>query len=228
MNWQDIFFGDENFVFLWEIALRTLIMFVVIFVGLRVMGRRGVKQLSVFELLIIIALGSSAGDPMIYKEIGIVYAVVVFLVVFSLYWLITKFMTHSEKIEAVMEGKPICVIRNGKASEESLEHKELAMDEFFSALRKHHILHLGQVKNGILETSGEVNLLLYDEKEIKPGLPVWPDYLKKKTKHVLQSGLYACTYCGNTQEMISGDKRKCSYCNKNDEWVKAKTGNPEK
>lgn len=228
MNWQEIIFGDEELAFLAEIALRSLIMFFLIFGGLRVMGKRGVKQLSVFELLIIIALGSAAGDPMIYKEVGVVYAVVVFTVVFFFYWLITKFIIHSEKMEKVLEGEPVCIIREGKASEESLGHKELAMDEFFSVLRNHHILHLGQVENAVLETSGEVSLLLYDDNEIKPGLPVWPDHLKKKTKHVLENGLYACTYCGNTQEIISEERIKCSYCNKNEEWVKAENDHPEK
>lgn len=90
MNWQDILFGDENLSFLAEIALRSVIMFLLLFLGLRVAGKRGVKQLSIFELLIIIALGSAAGDPMIYKEVGVIYALVVFVVIFLIYWMLTN------------------------------------------------------------------------------------------------------------------------------------------
>ena len=128
MNWQEILFGDENAFFLVEIAIRSLIMFLLIFLGLRITGKRAVKQLSIFELLIIIALGSAAGDPMLYKEVGILNAVVVFTVIFLVYWLLTQLIEHSEKIETILEGKPLYIIREGRASRESLissTHKEI-------------------------------------------------------------------------------------------------------
>ncbi|WP_352422346.1 YetF domain-containing protein [Proteiniphilum sp.] len=228
MNWTDILFGKENFLFLIEIAIRSLIMFILLFSGLRIMGRRAVKQLSIFELLIIIALGSAAGDPMIYKEIGIVYALVVFIIVFLSYWLITKLIEHSEKVEKILEGRPFPIIHEGKASKESLRHKELAMDEFFAVLRNQHIFHLGEIENALLEPSGELSILRYKSADIKPGLPVWPDYLEKKTQQVKRPGTYACTYCGNTQIMNEGERKVCGYCNENDEWVEAETGNREK
>jgi len=131
MNWHDILFGNESYAFLAEIAIRSLIMFLIIFVGLRLTSKRTVKQLSVFELLIIISLGPAAGDPTLYKDVGIVNSLVVFVVIFLVYWILTKTMEHSEKVESVLEGKPIYIIREGKAAKESLTHKVLAMDEFF-------------------------------------------------------------------------------------------------
>ncbi|MBK5720964.1 DUF421 domain-containing protein [Dysgonomonas sp. Marseille-P4677] len=228
MDWYNIFWGTENFIFLVEIAIRSVIMFFLLFTALRITGKRAVKQLSIFELIIIIALGSAAGDPMIYKEIGIVYALVVFIIVFLSYWLITKLIENSEKMEKILEGKPYCIIDQGKASKESLKHKELAMDEFFSILRHEHIFHLGQVESAILETSGELSILFYDSSDIKAGLPIWPHYLKKKTKQIEYSATYACTYCGYTKTMKAGESNICEYCNNNNEWVEAKTGNREK
>lgn len=221
MNWHDILFGNESYAFLAEIAVRSLMMFLLVFLGLRITGKRAVKQLSIFELLIIIALGSAAGDPMLYNEVGVVNALVVFVVIFLVYWVLTKTMEHSKTMETILEGKPFYIIRDGKASKESLTHKELAMDEFFSALRSNKIYQLGQVKEGVLETSGNVSLLLYPESQIKPGLPVWPDYLNKKTKQVPQNGIYACTNCGNTQHINTGEHIICVFCQQNDEWVEA-------
>lgn len=228
MNWQNILFGTEDFIFLVEIAIRSLIMFLLLFAGLRITGKRAVKQLSILELLIIIALGSAAGDPMIYKEIGIVHALVVFIIVFLSYWLITKCIERSEKVETILEGKPYCIIDEGKASKESLKHKELAIDEFFSVLRHQHVFHLGQVESAILETTGELSILLYNSSDIMAGLPIWPDYLKKKTKQIKYSGTYACTYCGYTKKINAGERNMCQYCNCNDEWVEAVTGDRDK
>ncbi|MFR0677827.1 DUF421 domain-containing protein [Dysgonomonas sp.] len=228
MNWQNILFGTEDPIFLAEIAIRSLIMFLLLFAGLRITGKRAVKQLSILELLIIIALGSAAGDPMIYKEIGVVYALVVFVIVFLSYWLITKWIERSEKMEIILEGKPYCIIHGGKASKESLKHKELAMDEFFSVLRHQHIFHLGQVESAILETTGELSILFYKSSDIKAGLPIWPHYMEKKTKQIKHPGLYACTYCGFTRTMNGGESNMCEYCNNNDQWVEAVTGDRDK
>ena len=220
MNWNELLLGDESLSFLLEVALRAAIMFILVFTTLRLMGKRAVKQLSVLELLIIISLGSAAGDPMIYSEVGILGALAVFIVALLFYGLVMRLMTHSEKMEAVLEGKPIYIIRDGKAAKESIEHSELAMDEFLAALRSRQILHLGQIKAGVLETHGEVSLLLYDG-DARPGLPVWPDQLNKKTKRISSDGIYACTFCGDTRQMVAGEEATCSFCHKTDEWVEA-------
>ncbi len=86
---KQLLLGSETWPFLLETGLRSLIMFVIILTGLRLLGKRGVKQLSVFELVVIIGLGSAAGDPMFYSEVGILPAIVVFVMIISLYSLVT-------------------------------------------------------------------------------------------------------------------------------------------
>src|SRR5215211_890000 len=85
VNWKDLLIGEQEWGFLPEAAIRSLVMFVVILVSLRLLGKRGVKQLSVFELGVIIGLGSAAGDPMFYKEVGLLPALVVFAIVLTMY-----------------------------------------------------------------------------------------------------------------------------------------------
>lgn len=221
MNWHELLFGDEDVIFLLEIALRSVIMFLFIFLGLRVAGRRGVSQLSIFELLIIISLGSAAGDPMIYKEIGVINSLMAFAVVIFVYWLITKLIENSEKMEDILEGEPIYIIRDGRVSKEALKNKVLAGDEFFASLRFHSFSHMGQVKAAILETSGEVSILPFNNDEVKPGLPVWPDLLHNIYKVVPEDGLYACCTCGSTKHMVKEEKAECTFCKKNDVWVEA-------
>ena len=76
-DWKEFMLGAENWNFIPEVMLRTFIMFVIVMVSLRLLGKRGVKQLSVFELVVIISLGSAAGDPMFYKDVGILPALIV-------------------------------------------------------------------------------------------------------------------------------------------------------
>ena len=221
MEWQEILIGKESWPFLGEIALRTFIMLVLLFLGLRMTGKRAIKQLSVFDLLLIIALGTTAGDPMIYKEVGIVSSLMAFIVVFGGYRVITYIITRSKGAEKVLEGVPIYIIHEGKATELSLNYNELAMDEFFAELRNKKIFHLGQIESAIFETSGEISLLLYDKKRVKPGLPIWPHKLRENFEVIPEKGLYACTYCGHTEEIDAGSTCLCPHCRKNKSWVKA-------
>jgi uncharacterized membrane protein YcaP (DUF421 family) len=89
IDWKAFLVGSEDTSFLIEISVRTIIMYIIILVGLRLLGKRGVKQLSVFELVVIISLGSAAGDPMFYKEIGLLIPVVIFTIIVAAYRLTT-------------------------------------------------------------------------------------------------------------------------------------------
>ena len=220
IDWSAIFLGSEEWSFLPEVALRTLIMFMIIITGLRFMGKRGVKQLSVVELVVIIGLGSAAGDPMFYKEVGIVFSLLVFLIIIALYAGLTYIVGKSKKAEDMLEGKPLCLIQDGVFVLENFKKENLGSDEFFAELRLKGISHLGQVETAIEETSGELSVFYYADEEIKAGLSVRPDALKSPLKKIDEAGHYSCTFCGYTDYKTSASSLVCPQCKKK-EWVKA-------
>ena len=80
MDWNRFFVSDQDFSFFFEILLRTPIMFLITLGVLRLTGKRGGQQLSIFEVVMIITLGSAAGDAMFYKEVGLLHAIAVFII----------------------------------------------------------------------------------------------------------------------------------------------------
>lgn len=113
-------------------------MFLVVVVSLNFTGKRGVKQLSVFEMVMIISLGSAGGDPMFYKEVGILQAITVFVVVLLSYRLIIFLITKYDRIETLFEGKPVEIIRDGKFTK-AADKMKLGSDELFSELRNKNL-----------------------------------------------------------------------------------------
>ena len=212
--------GGEEWTFLLEIVLRTIIMFLTIIIGLRVLGKRGVKQLSVFELVVIIGLGSAAGDPMFYKDVGIASSIVVFMVIIPFYSLLTYFIGRFKKFENLLEGKAICLIENGVFSIDNFKKENLGSDEFFSELRLSGVSHLGQIETAIEETSGGISVFFYDENSVKFGLPIMPHSLDNPLKLIEAEGHYSCTFCGYTEEKSEGGAGICKNCGKGN-WVKA-------
>ncbi|RZJ47208.1 MAG: DUF421 domain-containing protein [Chryseobacterium sp.] len=219
-NWKEFFLGSEDLPFMFEIVLRTIIMFLTIIIGLRVLGKRGVKQLSVFELVVIIGLGSAAGDPMFYKDVGIASSILVFTVIILGYSLLTYLIGRFKKIETLLEGKSICLIEEGVFAIDNFKKENLGSDEFFSELRLKGVSHLGQIETAIEETSGDISIFFYDEKDIKYGLPVMPHSLDNPLYSIENEGYYACTFCGFTEEKKSGNAGKCKNCGK-EKWVEA-------
>ncbi|WP_379964813.1 DUF421 domain-containing protein [Epilithonimonas sp. UC225_85] len=217
---KQLLLGSEEWSFLLETILRTGIMFFIIIFGLRLLGKRGVKQLSVFELVVIIGLGSAAGDPMFYKDVGIMPALVVFTMIISLYSIITYIISKSKKFEKLVEGKPICLINEGIFCIEDFKKEALGEDEFFSELRLKGVSHLGQIEKAIEEISGEISVFYFEDNDIKYGLPIMPDSLDKAVKSFTKKSHYSCTFCGYTQEFELKEKSHCKVCGK-DEWVES-------
>lgn len=218
-NFETILIGDNDWSFIPEIMLRTLIMYLIVLLSLRVLGKRGVKQLSVFELVVIISLGSAAGDPMFYQEVGILSALAVFFVIVIAYKATSYLVGKSKKIEKLLEGSCTCLIEDGKFSIHNFKKESLAQDEFFSELRLKSVSHLGQVKLAIIETSGSVSVFFYKDDEVKMGLPILPSLFNRKSDSVSTNGLYACCFCGHVQQ-LNASKAVCNVCKK-DEWVEA-------
>ena len=218
MDWQALFINDLDWQFAIEIVIRTLIMFAIILIFLRISGKKGVRQLSIFEVAIIIGLGSAAGDPMSNKDNAILPALLVFVTILGFYRLITWFAIKNEKFEKVLEGEPVYIIEDGIFNLDAGD-ETYAKDEFFSEMRQQSIEHLGQVRTAILEPNGNVSFLFYEDDEVKPGLPVMPKLYKQKQKNISKKGDYACSFCGNIEHINEGPK-KCERCEK-EEWVKA-------
>ncbi|MCL6261558.1 DUF421 domain-containing protein [Aquiflexum sp. TKW24L] len=224
-DWTRLMIGEEMpYAFLFEVVFRSFVMFIIVLLVLRLIGKRGIKQLSVFELALIISLGSAAGDPMFYYEVGLLPALVVFIVIIFLYKGITYLSEKSERIERFVEGVPVQLIENGKIKFENFNKEAIAHDEFFAQLRLKNVDHLGQVHKAFIETSGELSIFYFDKDQVKWGLPILPDRNECLTdiKNVNPlSEKIACAVCGTLADEIAFASNHCGHCGKS-KWISAK------
>lgn len=217
---EKLLLGGEQWEFIPEVLLRTLIMYIIILFSLRLLGKRGVKQLSIFELVVIISLGSAAGDPMFYKEVGLVSAIAVFFMVVLAYKITSYLVGKSKKVEKIIEGECTCLIDEGTFSVDNFKKEPLAQDEFFGELRQKSISHLGQIKLTIIETSGEMSVFYYPDEDVKYGLPILPALFATRAEEIKEDGIYSCAFCGNTLKLVATKSISCKRCNKK-KWVKS-------
>lgn len=212
-DWHRFFLDDKSWAFLGEVALRVLIAWFVVFIFLKVSGRRGVRQLSLFELVVILTLGSASGDVTFYDDVPVLPVITVFVVIMILYRATTWLTSHSERISNWVQGNVVTLIEEGRYVLESLDGLNISEDEFFMELRVASVEHLGQVRLALIELDGQLSIYYYEPGDVKPGLSVLPAEHREDFITVPTDGLYACTHCGNTQHIAEGHATACLRCN---------------
>lgn len=205
--------------FIIEIFARTILMFLLILIVLRLSGRRGVRQLTLFEVAIILGLGSAAGDPMFQEDLPVIYGVVVLFSVIVFYKLITWLASRSDKLTRLLEGKAMVIVEEGMFNIEEHRNADFSQNEFFAELRNQSIEHLGQVRIALLEVDGSMSILRYDEANTRYGLPLFP-HAHKAVDPGTADPPYACMFCGHIVTTIITKDQSCSRCHKQ-EWTKA-------
>ncbi len=196
--------------FLGEVALRSLYTFVLVFLFLKITGRRGVRQMSLFEVLIILTLGSAAGDVAFYGDVPMVPVFIVFVTLALLYRLVMWLMSKSEKLEDLFEAGGDC--RRWSTGLENVQSANMTEFEFFMELRLNSVEQLGQVRLAIMETNGQISVYYYSEDEVKPGLCILPDMLIERFRTVPESGEYACVRCSHVVAMQPGSSIMSPLC----------------
>jgi uncharacterized membrane protein YcaP (DUF421 family) len=168
LNLYAIFFGATfNAAFLLEIVIRTTVMYLYTLINLRVFKTRSIAQLTSFELIIVIALGSAVGDPMFYPT-PLINGMMTITIIVILTKLISIFNERSQIFELLMEGKPELIIKNGEIIKANLRRKNISEEELFSRLRYKGIKNIGEVEYAFIETSGQMSVIEY--KDPRPGL----------------------------------------------------------
>lgn len=198
--------------FLYEVAFRASLAFIAVFLFLKCSGRRGIRQLSLFELVVILTLGSAAGDVSFYHDVALLPVAVVFVTLLVLYRLTIFAIRRSKHLHALIEGVPITVIKEGLYELKSLKKLNISSGELLMEFRQRGVEHLGQVRLAIVETDGDVSLYFFDADNVRPGLSVLPPEHRDEYKIVPHSGVHSCVNCGFTQQIESGNKAQCIRC----------------
>ena len=177
-DWYRMFLGEQaSALYLLEISFRTAVMYSYAIVFSRLIGKRGVGQISPFEFIIIIIVSSAAGDPMFYAHVPLLHGILVMTVVMVLHRLAGLVTDRSERAEDVMEGEPVLVIEQGFIVEGGVGPGTLSRRELLMKLRQQGIRDVGEVERAFFEPSGQLSVLQAPQERQRATLSTMPrDY----------------------------------------------------
>ena len=158
--------------------VRSIILYVIVLVVMRLMGKREIGQLQPFELAIAIMIADLASVPMSEVGIPIINGIIPILSLLVMHLIISFINLKSIKMRQLICGKPSILIYRGKINEKVLIKERFTINELQERLRANNINNLADVEYAILETSGQVSIIQKPNKRttIPEDFNIMPEY----------------------------------------------------
>ena len=158
--------------------LRSIILYIIVLIVMRLMGKREIGQLQPFELAISIMIADLATIPMTEIGIPIFNGIIPILGLLCMHLIISIINLKSTKIREIICGKPQILVYRGKIDEKALKKERFTINELQEKLRGNGVVNLGDVEYAILETSGDVTVIQKPDKRttIPADFNIMPEY----------------------------------------------------
>src|SRR5919106_830845 len=149
-----------DFDIILSVILRIVVITTFVFLVIRWMYHKGIGQLSMHELLIIIGLGSAIGEPMIYiQELTLTQAFTAIIIVVALFKLIDYLTIRSKRFERFAEEDPTLLVKDGRYIEEGFKKARVTKGEFQAHMRTNGIKDISEVEESYLEITGQISFI---------------------------------------------------------------------
>lgn len=143
----------------WEMTLRSVVTFLVLFIVTRMMGKKQLSQLSYFHYVTGITIGSIAGEISAHTDANFLDGLLAIIWWFLLTMLMSYILLYSKRARKILDDEPTIIIKEGIILERSLKSLRLHIDDVMMLLREQSIFSLKEVDWAIMENTGNLSVL---------------------------------------------------------------------
>lgn len=143
---------------------RTVLLYILVVITMRLMGKRQIAQLEPFELVIAIMIAELAVIPMQDRNIPLINGIIAITTLLFIQVTFSVLSLRSISFRSFLDGRYSLIIANGVIQEKEMRKARYNLDELLEQLRLKSIFSLADVEFAILETSGELSVLLKSQK----------------------------------------------------------------
>ena len=141
--------------------VRTILLYLLLIVGIRAMGKRQIGELEPVELVLMLLISDLAAVPMQDYGIPLLGGALPIVTLLSLSMLLSFFSMHSIRFRRLVCGNPTTLIKDGVIQQAAMKRNRFTLDELIEELRSQGVTDLTTVKFAVLETNGQLSVLLY-------------------------------------------------------------------
>jgi len=142
-----------------DLVLRSVYVFVLIFIVTRVVGRRELSSLEPFDLILLVVIGDLVQQGVTQSDYSLTGATTV-VVTMALLTVLTAYLSFRfRRLRPVLEGEPVLLVADGEILYKHLRSERLTIEEILAEARENQIASLDDVRFAVLETNGKISFL---------------------------------------------------------------------
>jgi uncharacterized membrane protein YcaP (DUF421 family) len=142
-----------------DIVLRAAVIFVVLFVVVRVMGRRELGQMEPFDLILLVVIGDLIQQGVTQSDYSLTGAILAVTTLSVLTVAASYASFRFRRLRPLLDGEPIILVQDGRPVEANLRRERITVEEIAGQARLQQISHLSEVRWAVLETSGQISFI---------------------------------------------------------------------
>lgn len=143
----------------WELIVRAVLVYLLLLLLMRVSGKRTVGEFTPFDLIVVILLGESMQGALSPDDTSVLGPAIVAATLVGLNWLLGFLTTRSRRVDVLVEGEPVVLVRNGRIDRKALLSQNVPRSDVMEAIRRAQLAGLADVAKATLETDGEITIL---------------------------------------------------------------------
>ena len=159
MQWLADVFSHPSVAGALQIAGKTTIIYLFLVIGLRLLGKRELGQMNIYDLVLIIVLANAVQNAMVGDDNSLGGGLVSALTLLLWNRLFTVAMVRSTKLEHAMIGNPMLIVKDGKLIEYRCRREGITRDQIMAALREHGMEKLDDAQMCVLEVDGTISVV---------------------------------------------------------------------
>jgi len=151
----------------WHIFIRTAVVYLAVFVGLRVMGKRELGQMTVFDLVVILLIANAVQNAMVGPDTSLTGGVLAAFTLLVLNYAVSLLRLSSPFWGRLVEGTPTVLVQDGEFVSPHLRKEGLERSELEMAMREHGVESVQDVRLAVLETDGSISIVPKDSRVLR-------------------------------------------------------------
>lgn len=141
------------------IVIRSILIYCIVLLVFRLMGKRQIGQMQPFELVLTLIIADLATIPMAEISIPVLHGIVPLLTLVVLHFVLTILTRVSVHLSSFLSGKPVILINPNGIDYKAMKKLNMTIDDIFAALREKGYFSVGQIQYAIVETNGKISVL---------------------------------------------------------------------
>jgi uncharacterized membrane protein YcaP (DUF421 family) len=144
---------------IWGILLRTILVYLVILVGLRLSGKREIGQMTVFDLVVLLLISNAVQNAMVGPDTSLTGGILAAVVLLVLNAIIARLRLRSPLLRRWVEGTPTLLVLHGEVIPAHMRREGIDDDSLLTALREHGVAAVSEVEMAVLEIDGSISVV---------------------------------------------------------------------